>query len=415
LKLTGVTVASDNGKMFRCVVTGGGATATSDTAALTVTAAPLPEGTYTITVVTPTNGTLAVDKTTATKDEQVKVTVTPNTNYKLKTLTVGGTDVTSKVSGNTYTFAMPEKNIAISAAFTASTTTSTGTSGSGGGGGGSTTVTKYTLTFQTNGGTSISNASYASGTTVNLASFTTTRTGYTFDGWYTESALTNKVTSVTMTKNTTVYAKWAAGTSTSTPSQGSTGTNGSTGTTGISTQSFTDVTSDGWYSTAVNWAVSNGITKGVSATSFAPNMDCTRAQIVTFLWRAMGSPEPTITENPFTDVSEGDYYKAILWAVEKGITQGVTDTTFVPDAICTRAQIVTFLWRAMGSPEATATDSGFADVPASAYYAEAVIWAVENGVTKGVSATEFAPDMDCTRAQVVTFLYNAMKTAENAN
>jgi hypothetical protein len=129
----------------------------------------------------------------------------------------------------------------------------------------------------------------------------------------------------------------------------------------------------------------------------------------------MGSPEPTITENPFTDVSEGDYYKAILWAVEKGITQGVTDTTFVPDAICTRAQIVTFLWRAMGSPEATATDSGFADVPASAYYAEAVIWAVENGVTKGVSATEFAPDMDCTRAQVVTFLYNAMKTAENAN
>jgi hypothetical protein len=125
----------------------------------------------------------------------------------------------------------------------------------------------------------------------------------------------------------------------------------------------------------------------------------------------MGSPEPTITENPFTDVSEGDYYDAILWAVEQGITQGVTDTTFVPNAICTRSQIVTFLWRAMGSPKPTATDSGFVDVPASAYYADAVIWAVENGVTNGISATEFAPDANCTRAQVVTFMYNAFNNA----
>ncbi len=168
---------------------------------------------------------------------------------------------------------------------------------------------------------------------------------------------------------------------------------------------FTDVPEGIFYIDPVLWAVEKGITTGATATTFNPNGNCQRAQVVTFLWRAAGSPEPTKNENPFTDVKESDfYYKAVLWAVEKGITNGLTATTFGPFELCNRAQVVTFLWRAMGSPASTA-EVAFTDVVPGQFYSTAVAWAVENGITNGISATEFGVGGICNRAQVVTFLY----------
>ena len=171
---------------------------------------------------------------------------------------------------------------------------------------------------------------------------------------------------------------------------------------------FQDVPSDAYYFEAVNWAVANNVTNGTSETTFSPNVGCTRAQVVTFLWRAAGQPEPTEGTNPFTDVKEGTYYyKAVLWAVEKGITNGTSETTFDPDETCTRGQIVTFLWRREGKPAPTGANNPFADVKPSAYFGSAVLWAVEKGITNGTSETTFEPNEDCTRAQVVTFLFRA--------
>ena len=173
---------------------------------------------------------------------------------------------------------------------------------------------------------------------------------------------------------------------------------------------FQDVPSDAYYFEAVNWAVANNVTNGTSETTFSPNVGCTRAQVVTFLWRAAGQPEPTEGTNPFTDVKEGTYYyKAVLWAVEKGITNGTSETTFDPDETCTRGQIVTFLWRREGKPAPTGANNPFADVKPSAYFGSAVLWAVETGITNGTSETTFEPNEDCTRAQVVTFLFRAYR------
>ena len=171
---------------------------------------------------------------------------------------------------------------------------------------------------------------------------------------------------------------------------------------------FQDVPSDAYYFEAVNWAVANNVTNGTSETTFSPNVGCTRAQVVTFLWRAAGQPEPTEGTNPFTDVKEGTYYyKAVLWAVEKGITNGTSETTFDPDETCTRGQIVTFLWRRAGKPAPTGANNPFADVKPSTYFGSAVLWAAEKGITNGTSETTFEPNEDCTRAQVVTFLWRA--------
>ena len=167
---------------------------------------------------------------------------------------------------------------------------------------------------------------------------------------------------------------------------------------------FHDVTRFDYFYDAVKWAVDHDITSGTGRFTFSPNAACTRAQTVTFLWRAAGSPRPVSTVNPFTDVHYGDYfYQAVLWAVENGITMGTSATTFSPDATVTRAQVVTFLWRANGQP--AAWNSGFTDVSADAYYAKAVAWAVENGITTGTGFGVFSPDAACTRAQIVTFLY----------
>ena len=147
---------------------------------------------------------------------------------------------------------------------------------------------------------------------------------------------------------------------------------------------------------------------GTSADTFSPYDACQRAQVVTFLWRAMGCPEPESHENPFTDVKETDfYYKAVLWAVEQGITKGMTATTFGPFEICNRAQVVTFLHRAMGKPAGEA-NFPFVDVKPGDYYYEAVLWAVSQSVTSGVDVGTFGPGLDCVRGQVVTFLYRAL-------
>ena len=172
---------------------------------------------------------------------------------------------------------------------------------------------------------------------------------------------------------------------------------------------FVDVATGSYYEDAVDWAVENGITTGVSANRFDPNGVCTRAQAVTFLWRAAGSPAPRSRTMPFTDVPAGNYYyDAVLWAVENGITKGTSDTTFSPNMTCTRAQIVAFLWRSEKSP-AAGTANPFADVKSTAYYADAVLWAVKENITKGTTSTTFSPDADCTRAQIVTFLWRCKK------
>ena len=173
----------------------------------------------------------------------------------------------------------------------------------------------------------------------------------------------------------------------------------------VETSPFSDVSTDAYYYEAVKWAQEKGITGGIGNGLFGPNQPCTRAQIVTFLWRVAGSPEPKSTSS-FSDVSADSYYaKAVAWAVENGITVGTSSTTFSPDDTCTRAQSVTFLFRALG--KLVDSKAEFSDVPTDSYYANAVAWAVENGVTNGIGDGLFGPDNSCTRAQIVTFLYRA--------
>ena len=174
------------------------------------------------------------------------------------------------------------------------------------------------------------------------------------------------------------------------------------------TSSFTDVPAGAYYADAVKWAVAEGITSGTSPTTFSPNNGCTRAQMVTFLWRAAGSPEPESDYGPFRDVPKDAYYrKAVLWAAGEGITSGTSPTTFSPNAAVTRAQTVTFLWRWDGEPEAD-QPRRIRDLPTGQYYSQAVSWAVEAGITNGTGTTTFSPGQTCTRAQIVTFLWRDM-------
>ena len=274
--------------------------------------------------------------------------------------------------------------------------TSSGSTGGGGGGGG---VTTYAITVKSakNGDVTASHKSAAKGTTVTLT--VDPDKGYVLDtltvldGKDKEIKLTEKNGKYTFTmpaSKVTVAATFKA----SAP----TGKN-----------PFIDVPAGSYYEDAVVWAVEKGITTGTSATTFNPNGICTRAQAVTFLWRAAGSPAAKSSAMPFADVKAGSYYyDAVLWAVEQGITKGTSDTMFSPDATCTRAQIVTFLWRANGSP-AVSGNSAFTDVASDAYYAAAVTWAEKNGVTGGIGGGLFGSNNNCTRAQIVTFLYRAMK------
>ena len=171
---------------------------------------------------------------------------------------------------------------------------------------------------------------------------------------------------------------------------------------------FSDVPEDSYFRDAVSWALRSGITDGADEGLFMPDGFCTRSMAVTFIWRAAGSAEPVIRFNPFDDIAESDYFfSPVLWCVEKGITFGSDDGLFLPEALCTRAQAVTLMWRAAGTPEPESGVNPFSDVKEASYYYKAVLWAVENGITDGVSDCEFSPDGVCTRGQMTTFIYRS--------
>ena len=273
------------------------------------------------------------------------------------------------------------------------------TGGGSSGGGGGAGVTTYAITVQNskNGAVTASHKSAAKDTAVTLT--VTPDKGYVLD---TLNVLDSKNKAVKLTEKNGKYTFTM-------PSGKVTVSAAFKAAAPASENPFTDVPSGAYYEDAVIWAVKKDITSGTSATTFNPDGSCTRAQAVTFLWRAAGSPEPKSAAMPFIDVPAGSYFeKAVLWAVENGITKGTSDTTFSPDASCTRAQIVTFLWRAGGSP-AVSGNSAFSDVASDAYYAAAVAWAEKNGVTGGIGGGLFGSDNTCTRAQIVTFLHRAMK------
>ena len=347
-------------------------------------------------------------------------------------------------------------------------------------------ATTYTITFDAKGG-SVTSASAVTGSDGKLTSLPTpTRSRYSFNGWYTEASGGTKVDTTTIfTANTTIYAQWTytsgggGGSKVTTntvtadsvkngdvaisPKYAAKGTivtlkiepdkgykldtvtvtdkNGNKieltdkgngeytfkmPATKVNVETtfvedtpieetttedntminfFVDIPDDAYYYDAVLWAAKNGITGGMDDTHFAPDITCTRVQAITFLWRAAGSPMPKSSEISFEDIeSDSYYYYAVLWALENGITSGTSATTFSPDDTCNRGQIVTFLWRSAKSPT-VGMDNTFTDVSSDSYYADATNWAVANGITNGTSDTTFSPDENCTRGQIVTLLY----------
>lgn len=309
-----------------------------------------------------------------------------------KTFTLKNSD-----TSNSITVTLNGQTLTISANSSQSFTYTKPSSGGGGGGGSATTSYAVSVSSASNGSVSVSPKNASKGKTVTIT--VKPNAGYELDKLTVTDkdgksiALTNKGDGkYTFTMPASKVTVAATFTQTSTEPEA---------------LPFTDVSSSAYYYDAVAWAVKNNVTEGTSATTFSPDVACTRAQMVTFLWREAGSPEPATVMNPFTDVSSSAYYyDAVLWAVEEGITSGTSATTFSPDVTCTRAQTVTFLWRQAGAPVVNYAMS-FTDVDANAYYAEAVRWAVSEGVTVGTSATTFSPNVDCTRAQIVTLMYRA--------
>ena len=272
-------------------------------------------------------------------------------------------------------------------------------SGGGGGSSGGAGVTTYAITVQNskNGAVTASHKSAAKDTAVTLT--VTPDKGYVLD---TLTVLDSKDKAVKLTEKNGKYTFTM-------PSGKVTVSAAFKAAAPASENPFTDVPSGAYYEDAVIWAVKKDITSGTSATTFNPDGSCTRAQAVTFLWRTAGSPAAKSSAMPFADVKAGSYYyDAVLWAVEQGITKGTSDTMFSPDATCTRAQIVTFLWRANGSP-AVSGNSAFTDVASDDYYAAAVTWAEKNGVTGGIGNGLFGSNNNCTRTQIVTFIYRSVK------
>ena len=212
---------------------------------------------------------------------------------------------------------------------------------------------------------------------------------YEFTGWYTDKELTQPADfTIPRSEDVTLYGGWKLI---------------------LPDNPFVDVKSDDYFSDPVLWALKKNITKGTDDTHFSPETICTRGQVVTFLWRAAGSPEPDSSVNPFTDVKTDDYFcKAVLWAVKEGITKGTSDTTFGPEQSCTRGQVAAFLYRAEGSPKSGSIENPFTDVTSGQYYYDAVLWAVTQKITQGTGAGTFSPDATCTRGQIVTFLYRDM-------
>ena len=412
--------------------------------------------TYTVTVGNDGNGTGTASPSTAAAGTTITLTATPKTGYHFKEWEVISGGVTIKDDK----FLMPNDNVEVKAIFEKDAPA----------------PTEYTITYDLAGGTAEGNPDTY---TIETRTFTLknpTKSGYTFTGWSGTGLDGENNMTVTIptgsTGNRTYTAHWryngsghsysyytikataGAGGSISpsgnvsvregrdqaftiTPDKGyavanvkidgkSIGAVKSYTFENVSrthtievifmkangnpqTGVFVDVATGSYYEDAVDWAVENGITKGTDDTHFSPDGICTRAQAVTFLWRTAGSPASKTSTMPFTDVPVGSYYyDAVLWAVENGITKGTSDTTFSPNMTCSRAQIVTFLWRSEKSP-AAGTANPFADVKSTAYYADAVLWAVKENITKGTTSTTFSPNTDCTRAQIVTFLWRCKK------
>ena len=412
--------------------------------------------TYTVTVGNDGNGTGTASPSTAAAGTTITLTATPNKGYHFKEWQVISGGVTIKDNK----FTMPNAHVEVKAIFEEDVPA----------------PTEYTITYDLAGGTAEGNPDTY---TIETRTFTLknpTKSGYTFTGWSGTGLDGENNMTVTIptgsTGNRTYTAHWryngsghsysyytikatagAGGsispsgnvsvregrdqTFTITPDKGyavanvkidgkSIGAVKSYTFENVSrthtievifmkangnpqTGVFVDVATGSYYEDAVDWAVENGITKGTDDTHFSPDGICTRAQAVTFLWRTAGSPVSKTSTMPFTDVPVGSYYyDAVLWAVENGITKGTSDTTFSPNMTCSRAQIVTFLWRSEKSP-AAGTANPFADVKSTAYYADAVLWAVKENITKGTTSTTFSPNADCTRAQIVTFLWRCKK------
>ena len=412
--------------------------------------------TYTVTVGNDGNGTGTASPSTAAAGTTITLTATPKTGYHFKEWEVISGGVTIKDDK----FLMPNDNVEVKAIFEKDAPA----------------PTEYTITYDLAGGTAEGNPDTYTIETRTFILKNPTKSGYTFTGWSGTGLDGENNMTVTIptgsTGNRTYTAHWryngsghsysyytikatagAGGsispsgnvsvregrdqTFTITPDKGyavanvkidgkSIGAVKSYTFENVSrthtievifmkangnpqTGVFVDVATGSYYEDAVDWAVENGITKGTDDTHFSPDSICTRAQAVTFLWRTAGSPASKTSTMPFTDVPVGSYYyDAVLWAVENGITKGTSDTTFSPNMTCSRAQIVTFLWRSEKSP-AAGTANPFADVKSTAYYADAVLWAVKENITKGTTSTTFSPDADCTRAQIVTFLWRCKK------
>jgi uncharacterized repeat protein (TIGR02543 family) len=240
---------------------------------------------------------------------------------------------------------------------------------------------KVNLTFDTNGGSAVTGAAVTIGTKPDLSGYTTSKKGFRFGGWFLDKALTEQADGTSVTRDTTLYAKW------------------------LPMNLFTDVSGSEWFAEALDWAVENGIVNGVTPTTFGPGLTGTRAQVLAMLWRASGSPDVS-GASPFTDVQDPGawYYKAVLWAAQKGAAQGY-EGKFNPDRPITRAELITLLWRLAGSPEPKSQANPFTDVAQKDYYYKAVLWAHENGIAQGMKPTAFDPAGPCTRAQLVTFLW----------
>ena len=334
---------------------------------------------YSVKVSTDGNGTAMADKTSAAAGTVVTLTAKADAGYTFKQWQV----ITGGVTIKDNKFTMPAGNVEIKAIFEKNATPPPAP-----------TYYSITVTRDGSGTASASITTAAAGTEITLTA--KADAGYTFKQWQVVTGgVTIKDSKFTMPAgNVEVKAIFEKN---ATPPPAPT------------VNPFVDVPEGSFYYDAVLWAVEKGVTTGTSATTFEPDGSCTRAQAVTFLWRVAGCPAPKSAAMPFTDVKAGSfYYDAVLWAVENGITKGTSETTFEPEGICTRAQIVTLIWRAQKSP-AAGTDNPFNDVKAGSFYETAVLWAVKAGVTKGTSATTFEPEGICTRAQIVTLIWRCMK------
>ena len=321
-------------------------------------------------------------------DETVTITADSKSGYRFDHWEIVSGNVTlANANSAETTFTMPAENVELTAVYIPVSTSS-------GGGGASTSTYAVTVEPVQNGSVSVHPRKAAQGDTVTVT--VQPDKGYQLDQLtvtdgsekaVSVKAADGKYTFVMPASKVTISATFVEETA-------------------EPTSPFTDVATSAYYYNAVLWAVDNGVTNGTSATTFSPNADVSRAQMVTFLWRAAGSPKATGT-NPFADVKTSDYYyDAVLWAVANGVTVGTSDTTFCPDIAVTRAQAVTFQWRAAGSP--VVSGSSFDDVAADAYYVNAVTWAVANGITNGTGSNNFSPDAAVSRAQAVTFLWREL-------